>query len=866
MKNEITTQEIMELAKNKKITKDFPYLNNLDLMFDVYMEYPELILLLNDDTKKKLASKFNFNSFNLKKNKDTKKLQESLYYLLPYLDRFPNDYLYLINSEEYYKKLASINFSVYYMLYEVSHNFKSLEEKLFYELYEDSYIFNADYFIKYASTSSIVLLNSLKNTKLAWYYLYYFSKEAFSDDVIKYILETKKDDLASLDPNNLRRICEFPELVIAMVKSDPLVLYRLDDTMLSDYLAKDILYSRIDLQPFFNSIRFNTVIRSSYVMEILIAREGLSYLSHFEGIPTDDFAYFLLMKGFHFQKGNKIELLASKRILKDLIENGDLDVVFKYDFEIPEELIEKLIERIKHDKYIIKEYNNKSIIKSRIFKNFKEEYIKNGEAFLSTLDGFNQLKEYLNLDDVKIIEREIIKNNYYLDLDGIIKNSSPSFYIELYKKLVIKEDVLNHKFNFYLFIKISEYFTNNLNLLKELYNNSNLIDKDLIINLINAINRNDYLDFNTLKNYNNYLYNSINNSSLDIKDKLYKYLVNANSKEVEDFLTRITDLERLTWIELEFPENSYEYVICESYLEIIKILLKVRNNEIDSLEKIKDYKSYALFDLKVIKNNILRLYGIIYSKMNLSEDKLIKENRVQVINGNKVASITGMDFCLFTHSENFNDTYDFTDIEPIHRENIERNYICTSMVNQFNYSTLSDKVILFTFDNPTSLIAFGNRDIFIEYSKAPLILAHDHFGNPYETSVLGRGEFGGYVSNEFDFLRVDDSNHEYKTSFSLTGKIPEEKSRYNTFYLVFDSKKHEEIMKEKFEFLKENISTLNYHDLYYLIVCCYRYGYDNLILDSIKARINKLSLKEQLVINGAITKFQLKKDITKGAR
>ena len=381
MKNEITTQEIMELAKNKKITKDFPYLNNLDLMFDVYMEYPELILLLDDDTKKKLASKFNFNSFNLKKNKDTKKLQESLYYLLPYLDRFPNDYLYLINSEEYYKKLASINFSVYYMLYEVSHNFKSLEEKLFYELYEDSYIFNADYFIKYASTSSKVLLNSLKNTKLAWYYLYYFSKEAFSDDVIKYILETKKDDLASLDPNNLRRICEFPELVIAMVKSDPLVLYRLDDTMLSDYLAKDILYSRIDLQPFFNSIRFNTVIRSSYVMEILIAREGLSYLSHFEGIPTDDFAYFLLMKGFHFQKGNKIELLASKRILKDLIENGDLDVVFKYDFEIPEELIEKLIERIKHDKYIIKEYNNKSIIKSRIFKNFKEEYIKNGELF-----------------------------------------------------------------------------------------------------------------------------------------------------------------------------------------------------------------------------------------------------------------------------------------------------------------------------------------------------------------------------------------------------------------------------------------------------------------------------------------------------
>ena len=139
---------------------------------------------------------------------------------------------------------------------------------------------------------------------------------------------------------------------------------------------------------------------------------------------------------------------------------------------------------------------------------------------------------------------------------------------------------MNHKFNFYLFIKISEYFTNNLNLLKELYNNSNLIDKDLIINLINAINRNDYLDFNTLKNYNNYLYNSINNSSLDIKDKLYKYLVNANSKEVEDFLTRITDLERLTWIELEFPENSYEYVICESYLEIVKILLKVNINRI----------------------------------------------------------------------------------------------------------------------------------------------------------------------------------------------------------------------------------------------------------------------------------------------
>lgn len=866
MKNEITTQEIMELAKNKMLTKDFPYLNNLDLMFDVYMEYPEIITLLNDDTKKKLASKFNLNSFNLKKNKNIIKLQESLYYLLPYLDRFPSDYLYLINSEEYYTKLASINFSVYYMLYEISHNYKSMEEKLFFELYEDSYIFNIDYFIQYASTSWKVLLNSLKNVKLTWYYLYYFSREAFSEDVINYILETKKDDLANLDPNNLRRICEFPELVIAMVESNPLVLYRLDDTMLSDNLAKDILYSRIDLKPFFNSIRYNTIIKSSYVMEIIIAHEGLGYLSHFEGIPTEDFAYFLLMKGFHFQKGNNLELLTSKRILKDLIENGDLDIVFRYDFEIPDDLMKKLIERIKHDKYIIREYNNKSIIKSRIFKEFKEEYIKKGEAFLSTLDGFNQLKEYLTQDEIKIIEREIIKNNYYLDLDGIIKNSSSSFYIELYRKLVVKEDVLNPKFNFYLFIKISEYFANNLNLLKELYNNSNLIDKDIIINLINAINRNDNLNFNTLQDYNNYLYNSINNSNLDTKDKLYKYLVNANNLEVEEFLTRITDLERLTWIELEFPENSYEYVICESYLGIIKMLLKVRNNEINSLDELKNYKSYALFDLKVIKNNILRLYGIIYSKMNLSEDKLMKENRLQVINGNKVASITGMDFCLFTHSENFNDTYDFTDLEPIHKENIERNYICTTMVNQFNYSSLSDKVMLITFDNPTSLIAFGNRDIFIEYSRAPLILAHDHFGNPYETVVLGRWEFGGYVSNEFDFLRVDDSNHEYKVSFDLTRKIPEEKTSYNTFYLVFDSKKHEEIMKEKFEFLKENILTLNYHDLYYLIVCCYKYGSDNLILESIKARISKLSMKEQLVLNGAITKFRLEKDITRGSR
>lgn len=860
MKEEMTTQKIMELAKNKMITKDFPYLDNFDLMFDVYMEYPNLILLLDDDLKRKLAREFSKKSFKLKEEKPTKKLQESLYYLFPYLNFFPNDYLYLIDSAEYYKKIASINFNVYYMLYQVNHKFKSIEEKLFFELYENDYVFDVDNFINYAKFSSKTLLNSLKRSNFVWYYLYYFSKEAFSDEVADYIIKTKKKELATIDFNNLRSICNSSKLVLAVLEVNPLKLDEFKDDMLSDSLVKDILNSKINLNPFFDSIDLKKSIHSSYVMEIIVAYKGFSYLKNFYGTPNDDLANFLLAKGFHFQDGNNLCLLSNDIILKDLIENdGNLDIVFNYDIFIHNDLIEILIERIKRDKYIIKEYNkNKSIMKNSIFVDFITEYKKNG----SLIQGFNKLKTSLNPDEIKIIVREIINNNYYLDLDGIIKNSSSSFYIDLYRKLVSREEVLNFKFNFNLFIKVSEYFSNNLNLLKELYANSSLLDNNIILNLMNAINRNDWVDFNTLKDYNNYLYNSINNSSLNEKDKLYKYMVNATNYEVDDFLERISDIERLTWIQLEFPEDSFEYILCESYLEIIRKLLMVKNNKINSLEELKDFKSYALFDLKVITNNILRLYGIIYSKMNLSKDKLIKQNKIQNINGYNVADITGMDFCLFTHSEEFNDLYDFTDSNPINRGSSSRNYICTTMVNQFDYSRFNDKLMLITFNNPNSLIAFGNMDIYIKYTKPPLISANSYFGNPYETVLLRNSKYNGYVSNEFDFLRVDDNNEEFDSSLHLMEKNPNK-----TFtYLLFNPIKHEEMMKEKFSNLKNNISSLNYHDLYYLIVCCYKYGLDNEILDSLKERISKLSMKEQLVLNGAITKFKLEKKIIRGVK
>ena len=48
--------------------------------------------------------------------------------------------------------------------------------------------------ILYAKKSSIVLLNTLKNGGLNLYYLNWFDKEAFNDEVVRYIDEKEMID------------------------------------------------------------------------------------------------------------------------------------------------------------------------------------------------------------------------------------------------------------------------------------------------------------------------------------------------------------------------------------------------------------------------------------------------------------------------------------------------------------------------------------------------------------------------------------------------------------------------------------------------------------------------------------------------
>lgn len=858
---QIDEEKIRELAHNHQIDSEFPYLDDPEIMYVAIRENYNLVSLLENRIIKRVISIFNSDK--------TISFEESQTFfdnLIDYYDQIPENYIKYIDSENYYRKLATKSLLSFAKLSNLNHPYKDIEKRLFYELYEDKYIINLDYPIDYAKKSSKVLLNTLKNNILNIYYISFFDKEAISDEVIEYI-----DEKNLIDNFNIPVMYQtHPKFVLLKLKRNLDFVYSLTDESMTDEILnylKSINFSIKNIISYIDKYKSYPYCLKSSKLMLLFLEESLDNIKYFNGDKvSDELGEYLVSHHYIYKKGDNLYLLNHYGVYQMFIQEGDISIIFKDDIKLNDQQINDLINKIADDKIPFPNICNKNLLNNKIFVQFLiSHYSLNNpfnlnERYLVTSLGcsLEKLRNVFENNDIKIIIREIIENDYFIDMIGILNNIDIKKFKELYDGLSQKENKINKRFDFYYFIKITEYLASHLSLVSEL--NNQTIDDEIFNNLSLAINNKDDVSYQELVDYNSVLKKRINNSSLTTRDKIYKIMVNGDEDDVKVFLREITDTNRLLYLQLEFSKDTYEYQLLESYLDIIKILEKLDNYEVLSNvlldEIIENFNMKPLFDLSVMKKNILMLYARIYKKLCITKEDMRKAGKSEIIGEKEIFYVDNYDFVFFVHNEDFNSKEDSTSLDVFESE--DKNYICTCYASElFPYKLNVSGMEVYEFSDVSSLISFGNKDIYINHTKKPMFTSTDQFENPIDMAFLH--DRNGYVPTEFDFLRFDVNNKKLRHSLIVVSSREEAlKDKLSNCVLVFDEQKNQEYLDKKFEALCQNVSTLEYKSLYKLIAMSYKYTFDDDLISSIVLRISEMNEKEQLVLNDALKRYQVK--------
>ena len=442
------------------------------------------------------------------------------------------------HSLEEYVSLASKDIWEFTKLCSINHPYKEKEEELFKTLYENQYRFNFFEPIKYAKNSSKVLLNVLKNqiNDVNIYYIYWFDKEAFNDEVIEYI---EKNNLIDKIFNN--RLSHISDLSSLMLKKHRDFIFELFASDIDEKIIKcleEIEFMACEIDNYIKKENKtpDCLKNSSFILYLL--KENIDNIKYFNGSePSDELITYLIEHDYIYQLEHNKVLLLNEQIANNLINKGNINVLLEHNLEINQQSVEFLVKRLI-------EINHNCL-------NVKNDYLLNNKKFLEPLVKFLKISNPYNLDnrylisnlgrsldklglifsdkDIQIIKREIIENNYSIDMLGIIDNIDLNKLKEIYNKLYKHENKFNDDFSFYHFIKIMDYFANHLDLVKEL--NKYEINNQIIGNLALAINCNDDINYKELENYQSVYKNKINSASLSIEDKIYRLLINSNHGE-----------------------------------------------------------------------------------------------------------------------------------------------------------------------------------------------------------------------------------------------------------------------------------------------------------------------------------------------
>ena len=870
----IELEEIKQLVKKGKINSNFPYLDDPFIMYEVIKEDITLINLINDNVKKRMLFSFcNDLTSSLSKKK------ELLYELIDYFqgDKFAD----LIDNEEYYIKLATKNTYAFVNLCNINHDYKEKELEIFTNLYEDEYSYNSEYPIVYAKASSKVLLNTLKKKSIGIYHLIWFSKEAFSQKVIDYIKENDMID-EILYPGDLYNITD---LLVLKLKKHRDFIFELPDSLIDERIIqclKEFHLTEYEIDKYIENNNKNPDCLKNEKFILYLLERDIENIKYFNGKEIkEELASYLNNKKYIFKENHNINLLSDSKIANRFIENvGNIDFILEHDVDLKDDSIEVLLEKIEGSSYKCLNMKNKYLLDNDYFLsrlinylNINNPYNLENKYLISNLGrSLDKLSLIFSNNDIEIIKREIVENDYHIDMISVINNIDLFKLKNIYDELYKKENKFNNNFSFYFFIKIMDYLANHLTLVKEL--NENSITSQIIDNLALAINCSDDINYEELVNYKLVYKNKINSLNLSIEDKIYRLLINSNRGKsfiperdtIDVFLEDIFNPYQLTYLQLEFSSDSNEYNLLENYIELSKLLYDVRNFNDEELMNVyndlmEKFNPNTIFDTKVIRENLLRLQSRVYYKNRLNIDDLRKKGKCYIHNNCEIINITGENFILYTHDNEFHPidddftSYDLSDVLKTY--DMRNNYICCELASELSYDKLTiSKMIVYSLNNPTSLIAFGNRDIWIKHTIKPLIQTEDCFVNQYDMAFI-KEKMHAYT--EFDFLRVDDQNEKLLSSYKVVKNMSEAIIYINygstKKILIFDEEEHQKCLISEMKSLKENISNLNYKQLYRLIALSAKFMCLECFIEEINIRISGLTEKEQFVLKDALNRY-----------
>lgn len=535
-------------------------------------------------------------------------------------------------------------------------------------------------------------------------------------------------------------------------------------------------------------------------------------------------------------------LINSKKLTKLLIMHGDITLLFENNIPLDEELIDLLISKINNIDYSLiilnNKYleNNKKILEYINSKYQVDEYrdmpfnlkISSTNRAISKYEVLNQYKDSLT--------EHVINNNVLIDLDKIIEILGEDNFINIYNKLYLKDGIPNKNFNIYHFINVMLYFTKNMNLLNELKENG--YDENIINNLTLVIDKDELVNYEKLISYKEDYCNTILNSNLSAKDKISNLIFMCDYSELIKFNNEITNTNKLAYLQLEYQNDEKIVNLLNNYSLVFTLIEKLNSeeySEIEVLESIKNSNNIPnnIFNLNAIKSNLLYLYSKLYSDNKMQKNKIINENGYDriYVDGEE-------EFMLFYHNEEFNeniDEYSSDSYESIHKR---ANYICTTFLTNYNIEKIYNKrevSRIFEMDSD-SLIAFGDKDIYIYQTKMPFYKSNDRFVDPIAMSFTKNKS--GYVDNEFDFLRVN----------SL-GKKFVETNKY-----IFDIDKINENNIKRYNNLKSNINNLSWKELYLLICLSFKLKLE-LDYEYIYQLLPKYNELEQKVLTNALIEY-----------
>ena len=803
-----------------------------------------------------------------------------------------------LNNDEFIYKL--LNISIHFF-FDIELSLEKDRRIKFFKYIEPYYTVYTEARSTLAKQSPIVALNSVKKFPDS---IIYFDKEAISDEVIEFFINS------NLDLSRYKILLGNEKFLLKQIEKDPYIIEKIDISYVTpkaidkaiengyipnlnsslsnnsyyfkklveidsdnlNYIKKDILNDDI----------IDAAVNNNYIYKFNGTREYITNISTYEKFGDD----------IEKWKNDNTFLLTNSKLVLSSYYNGYKSIFFEEEINISNnEDYKKLIDEFISSNIDIKYFRNSNLLKNDMVKNYiykkyfntpiKKELFEHYISVFPINDvilNFEKLTHVINENFIKIfgenmvyliIKYLIVPNNKF-DIEKFNDNQ----YENINKLFCIINQNNQNTLIILKFEKFINFFAENIFLFNSIIDNIELLDNNDINNLNFVIEVDQPIkikNFNELKEFNKNYYNYLSsNNNISIKDKISLYLTGDRYLTFKKFL--YTELNNSNINEIK---EKYGFTIPEKYkifIEYMEFIFSI--NDTESLNNI--YKNMSYNEIEKISTEELtevanKLFHNIYSSKLTCLNNL-KPKRIE--NGVNVYELNGEDFSFLGHSIG---AFDFGyvnsfGLNSLYKEEIGENYICLSYIDE-NHTTLFKKEnnILFNQVSEEQLLSLSNVDTHTEKDEKTMEInvTNKKYLLPLEMSCKTI-HYNEFVALRQDnncnpilpcaILCYDDKNLPYKAAkaYGLSIVIINEKAyeekrilKYNNYkndVLNGDLTHLEELIALSFKLnrllTEEELKIINEY-IYnyednYLLFLLKRYKYDDELIERLANKSKKL--------------------------